>query len=444
MINKSIFLENKRVLIKNLILLVGTVLLILAFIRLTENNYKQFAANIFYIFVLLWSYIKLSSDNSNFVFIARVAMLVATAMAFYQLLNMYHAPMRFVWFSTVVYLIFYLFDKIEGRLWTFIIGAILFAIFIYDRSLLDINGIDFFIWIFNMFIILMIVNWYENIKEESTQRLINVQQTLSSEVESKTAELWALNEELEKRIEEKGRKVRYQEQMSIRQSKQAQMGEMLSMIAHQWRQPLTAISATSSLIELKARAGKLDPETIRKSAKDISNYAQHLSATINDFRDFFKSNKELQVTNYKELVESVLGIVETSMIDENIQLHKELNCEVKFYSYPNELKQVILNLIKNAEDVLLEKKIEKPFIKLFSYQDNDKFILEVSDNGGGISKEILENIFDLYFSTKQEKNGTGLGLYMSKIIIDEHCGGELSVENIENGALFRITLYQSS
>ena len=121
---------------------------------------------------------------------------------------------------------------------------------------------------------------------------------------------------------------------------------------------------------------------------------------------------------------------------------QELNYHERFISYPNELKQLILNLIKNAEDALIEKQIENPYIKISTYKENDKFILEVSDNAGGIEEGIMDKIFDPYFSTKTQKEGTGLGLYMSKTIIEEHCGGELSATNIEDGALFRITLYK--
>jgi len=428
-------------LLKRILAIVAIVVLLLGLTRLYEKNYPYFTVDILFSLLLLWGYLKLRSDTASFYLVARIAAFFSFAMILY-LLTVYHeSPIRFIWFSTVIYLIFYVFDKKEGRIWALSYVVLLFGIFFYDRSLLDIEPRDFYIWLFNVFIVLLVINMYEGMKEKLTQNLLNTQQILSEEVALKTAELRTLNEGLERRIEEKSKQVRYQEQMTIRQSRQAQMGEMLSMIAHQWRQPLTAISATSSLIEIKARMGNLDPEVVLKGVKSISSYAQHLSTTINDFRDFSKSNKELKETSYAELVKSVLGLIENAILGKNIQVYQALDEQEKFVSYPNELKQVILNLIKNAEDVLLEKKIKNPFIKLAAYRTEDKYILEVSDNGGGIPEEIVENIFDLYFSTKQERNGTGLGLYMSKVIIDEHCGGELSVENIENGALFRIALH---
>jgi len=253
-------------------------------------------------------------------------------------------------------------------------------------------------------------------------------------------EIKALNYSLTDRVKEEVNKNRKKDQQLLEQSRLAQMGEMLSMIAHQWRQPLAAISSTSSALELKANLGKADKELVIKNAQNISKYAQHLSTTIDDFRDFFKPNKELSLVTYCELIKSVLSILEVSLESKNISLVKECNCSERFNTHSNEIKQVILNLIKNAEDILVEKGIDKPYVKLRTYTLNNNHILEISDNGGGIPKDIKDKIFDPYFSTKLDKNGTGLGLYMSKIIIEEHCGGELNVSNNEDGALFQVVI----
>ncbi|AKF25907.1 hypothetical protein YH65_01765 [Sulfurovum lithotrophicum] len=249
-----------------------------------------------------------------------------------------------------------------------------------------------------------------------------------------------LNDHLQQEVDAQLWQIREKDILLIKQSRMAQMGEMISMIAHQWRQPLSAISSTSASIELKASLNKLDNDTAQQKAHDISNFAQHLSRTIDDFRNFFKPTKKKVETSYDELVASVLEIIGISIKNSNIELIQELNCHDKFSTYSNELKQVVLNLIKNAEDALLEKKTENPYIKIFTYKENDKYILEVSDNAGGIPEEIMENIFDPYFSTKTKKEGTGLGLYMSKTIVEEHCAGKLSVMNTVDGALFRIVI----
>ncbi len=253
-------------------------------------------------------------------------------------------------------------------------------------------------------------------------------------------ELNKLNQELEQRVKQEVERNREKEQQIIQQSRLAQMGEMISMIAHQWRQPLTAISATSSVIGVKAKLGKLDKDAAIELSDKISKYSLHLSATIDDFREFFKSNKEKKETNYSELIQGVLAIVDASMRNQEIELILELKCEESFSTYPNELKQVILNLIKNAEDVLMEMDREKSYIKLATYKEGDDLILQVSDNGGGVPEEIIDKIFDPYFSTKIQKDGTGLGLYMSKMIVEEHCAGKLTLFNNDDGAVFEIRL----
>jgi PAS domain S-box-containing protein len=228
-----------------------------------------------------------------------------------------------------------------------------------------------------------------------------------------------------------------------KQAKLAQMGEMLSMIAHQWRQPLSAISAASIGLHIKSQLGTADKESVFQATKDIADYAQHLSSTIDDFRNFFKPNKELKSVDFCELTESVLSLVEKPLMNRHIKLIVTLECKTKFLTYPNELKQVMLNLIQNSQDALMESKEETPYIKIVAKEDHlheFPFILEVSDNAGGIKIETIEKVFEPYFSTKLEKNGTGLGLYMSKTIVEEHCNGRLSVENIENGVLFRIAV----
>jgi PAS domain S-box-containing protein len=249
-----------------------------------------------------------------------------------------------------------------------------------------------------------------------------------------------LNESLQKRITKELEKSRKKDQQMIEQSRLAQMGEMISMIAHQWRQPLNAISSASAVITLKAKRDKLEPSMALELASKISQYSQHLSVTIDDFREFFKSNKTKKETNFKIILNSVNNIVEESITNKNIKLIHDVHCDSSFESYENELKQVLLNLIKNAEDVLLENKIEDAYIKITTYSKDDEYVLEVSDNAGGVPEDIIGKIFDPYFSTKTQKDGTGLGLYMSKMIIEDHCKGKLTVTNNENGALFKIVI----
>jgi len=265
---------------------------------------------------------------------------------------------------------------------------------------------------------------------------------LSHLISQTTLELEDINNLLEQKVKNEVEKNRQKDNQMLQQSRLAQMGEMISMIAHQWRQPLTAISATAISIKIKTEFDKLEKEHLLNQVTKIYEYVQHLSTTIDDFRDFFKPDKNKVEANYCDIIKGVLSIVEVSIENRNIELILETACKSKFYIYDNELKQVVLNIIKNAEDALLDNGVENPFIKIKTFRDNDKYVLEVSDNAGGIPEDMIEKVFDPYFSTKTKKDGTGLGLYMSKIIIEEHCNGKLTVRNSNMGAIFRIELKQ--
>ena len=271
-------------------------------------------------------------------------------------------------------------------------------------------------------------------------RDISERKTFEIETKKHKNEIERLNATLEEKVKTEVEKNRLKDRQMLHQSRLAQMGEMISMIAHQWRQPLTAIAASSASCGLKARLNKLDKESALEHSKEIASYSQHLSNTIDDFRNFFKQDKDKEATNYTYIVKSVLSIIQNSLTNKNIELIEALECQDSFISYPNELKQVVINLVKNAEDILLEKKIVDPKIMIKSYIADGKYILEVSDNAGGIEEEIIDKIFDPYFSTKRRKDGTGLGLYMSKTIVEDHCKGKLTCYNSDEGAVFKIEL----
>ena len=253
-------------------------------------------------------------------------------------------------------------------------------------------------------------------------------------------EMESLNKTLEERVQEEVQNNRLKDRQILQQSRLAQMGEMISMIAHQWRQPLSAIASAGSIINLKAQLGKLDKKTAIDISNNIGVYTQHLSSTIDDFRNFFKQDKSAELSNYTNIIKSVLNIMKISFDNKNIMIYQELECQDDFMTYSNELKQVIINILKNAQDVLNEKDLENKYIKIKTYKKSEKYILEISDNGGGIEDEIISKIFDPYFSTKLQKDGTGLGLYMSKIIIEDHCSGKLTSFNTQDGVCFRIEL----
>ncbi|MFK5976591.1 MAG: PAS domain S-box protein [Sulfurovum sp.] len=230
-------------------------------------------------------------------------------------------------------------------------------------------------------------------------------------------------------------------EMLFRQSRLAQMGEMISMIAHQWRQPLNAISLTTASLQLKIDNDHYDEFFFKSRLHRVSNYVQHLSLTIEDFRNFFKQNKVKEELTFDKVIENTLLIIGIELENNSIEIESHSQTHGKMYSYYNELLQVTLNIIKNARDALLETEVKKPKIIIRTYSiDDDKVVLEIEDNAGGVDKAIMDKIFEPYYTTKNEHEGTGLGLYISKIIIEEHCAGVLSVTNGEYGAIFKIVL----
>jgi len=259
-----------------------------------------------------------------------------------------------------------------------------------------------------------------------------------------------IQEDLNTQLKLEQEKNAKKEKLLQQQARLAQMGEMISMIAHQWRQPLGAISSTIISIHNKRESGRLnlDEKEDREKyfeftstrLKNIDGYVQVLSSTIDDFRNFFKPDKEKEVVSLSTPITRALYIVEDALRAKNIKLLSVIENDEEVLMYQNEMMQVILNIMKNAEDNFLEKKVKNPQIFIITKKEEGKFIISITDNGGGIASDILPKIFDPYFSTKDEKNGTGLGLYMSKIMVEEHNNGKLSVENVDNGVCFSIEL----
>ncbi len=294
----------------------------------------------------------------------------------------------------------------------------------------------------HIYIAIMLLLFTYIIMSASYQMYRSLERTiiLKDMVETSQKELEEINLSLESRIEEAVQKSRDQELRILQQSRLAQMGEMISMIAHQWRQPLSAISSTAASLNLKVGLNRYDKEYFYDNINKISQFSQYLSETIDDFRHFFKSNKNQEEFLMCDVANESLIIIGISLENKNIKVTTDYASQKCVYSYFNELKQVCLSLIKNAEDILLSKGTDNPTIWIRTYNDNDNIYLEIADNAGGVDEAIIDKIFDPYFTTKEQYDGTGLGLYMSKTIVEEHCGGSLDITNNESGAVFRVSL----
>ncbi len=267
-----------------------------------------------------------------------------------------------------------------------------------------------------------------------------ITQAMYKEKEQLLLELKKVNENLELRVEEELKKNREKEKFLMYQSRLAQMGEMINMIAHQWRQPLNSVAIMVQTIGLKFKNDSLTQEEFLELQQKILGQIDYMSGTIDAFRNFFKPNKEPEEFVLEDVISNVIEMSGYSMQKEGIELEYFQSDKIKLFGYPNELGQVILNIVNNAKEQLLEKNVADKKITIKVISDEKKVLIEISDTAGGIAEEIIEKVFEPYFSTKEGKNGTGLGLYIVKMIIEEHMGGDITVGNTEKGARFTIEL----
>ena len=238
--------------------------------------------------------------------------------------------------------------------------------------------------------------------------------------------LWALEE------------LRTREQLLIKQGRFAAMGEMVSNIAHQWRQPLNILGLIVQELPVYYKLGKFDQQYLEASADKAMQTISHMSRTIDEFRNFFSPDKEKVRFRMDEVVHKTVSLLEAAFREPEVKIEVQIEDEVLIDGYPNEYSQVILNILMNAKDALLERKTEHPMVVLKLFREHGKAVLTITDNAGGIPEEIIGKVFDPYFTTKSPDRGTGIGLFMSKTIIEKNMSGSLNVRNVTGGAQFRI------
>ena len=247
--------------------------------------------------------------------------------------------------------------------------------------------------------------------------------------------LYNFYEELDKRVKEEVEKRREKEQLLMHQSKLAALGEMLGNIAHQWRHPITRLSLLIQNLELAFDMGKLDKDKFRKFKENALVQINYMSSTIDDFMNFFKKDNKKVEFYLEDVVRDVLKLLEGRIKQNKIDVVLEVKNKRKINGLKNEFSQVILNILNNAIDALMERKVENK--KIFIYINEN---ITIEDNAGGIDEKIINKIFEPYFTTKFQSQGTGIGLYMSKVIIKQHFNGDIIVKNTLNGASFTILL----
>ncbi|BAK70779.1 PAS domain-containing sensor histidine kinase [Aliarcobacter butzleri] len=249
-----------------------------------------------------------------------------------------------------------------------------------------------------------------------------------------------LNSSLEKRIEDEIKKNTKQQHMIMQQNKLAQMGEMIENIAHQWRQPLAQINSSIILIDAILEKHNFKDTLVENKLTEIESLTSYMSKTISDFKNFFNPNKKKTIFNVEEAIQKANDVLKGLINSHHIQMEINIEKDLKINSYLGELQQVILIIINNSIDAFIHMNIHFPKILINAYTDNESLVIHIEDNALGINSDLLDKIFEPYFTTKHKAQGTGLGLYIAKMIVENSLLGFLSVENKQNGAGFTIKI----
>ncbi len=257
--------------------------------------------------------------------------------------------------------------------------------------------------------------------------------SLEENIARKTKELRDLNISLESRVKKEVENSRKKDNIMFQQARLASMGEVLHNIAHQWRQPLGTLMMIIQSFETKFEKGKLDDKFINNSVDDALKLGKSMSDTLDDFRNFFMPNRAKQIFDVQKAINKSIELSKYQLEKEKISLEFNANTDAKIYGFKNELIHVILNIINNSKDVLISAKETKDRkILIITKQTKRKVIINIIDNGGGIKDDIISKIFDPYFTTKHNSMGTGIGLYMSKQLVERHMHGKIFCKNIRH------------
>ncbi len=280
----------------------------------------------------------------------------------------------------------------------------------------------FFVFFFSILLSIFIITHFRKLHS-----------LLEKKVEEKTKELKELNTNLELKITQEVAKNRKKDIIMFQQARFASLGEMLNNIAHQWRQPLGSLTMIIQSFQTKMQLNKLTQEFVDEKTKDALLLSKNMSNTLDDFRNFFLPNKKRSEFYIKDCIEHALELSKYILLNDKISTELKIKKNLKINSFYNELSHVFLNIISNAKDVLVNNVDDKSrFIKIIVDSHKNFLIVNIIDNGGGVEKEILEKIFEPYYTTKYKSAGTGIGLYMSKEIIQRHLKGQISCKNLEH------------
>jgi signal transduction histidine kinase len=414
-------------------------LMFFSFYRLKQGNIPVGLSQAFFCIFLLFGFYKTKRDKKFYKYYSFIFFLF-----FFIYINIvfFLVPensLNILWIVSAPVLIFFFLDKIGGFI-IFLLLMLFVSYLIYSSY--DYTFAEYFTLLAVLCTSAFILYYYEKIKESETKNLLEYSKNLEIEVQIKTKELQKLNHKLEQRVEEELGKRILQEKILLQQCRMASMGEMIDSIAHQWRQPLMNIN--SILMNVNRVIEQKDKNTepyISNKVDDIVFLTEHMSQTIEDFRQLFKTDKKKSLFDIRNCITQSINILKNSFNDIKLNFHEK---EIKlFLGHENEFIQVLIILINNASEALINNNIENKRIDIFLEEKDKTIQVSVEDNARGIDLKDINSIFDPYFTTKEAIGGSGLGLYIAKIIIEQNMNGFLNVKNTNNGARFMIELKEN-
>jgi len=403
--------------------------------RFLEKNYVVSVTQFLFSMILMYAFFRLRRDKTFYKIYSIIFFII---FLLYISIIFFYVPqnsLNILWIIFTPILIFFFLNKKAGIIMFLLIFSFILYLIV---SKYHYNVSEFITLVSTFFVTSFMMYMYERMKESETQRLKAYNTILKKEVQQQTKELLSINEHLEIRVQEELQKRIIQEKMLLCQNRMANMGMMIDSIAHQWRQPLMHINSMLMNISRVTETTPNNIEYIDNKIDNIFTVTEHMSQTITDFRNLFKANKEKKRFKLKKLIHTLLPLMQKNLKD--IELTVQIEKNLQIYSYQNELSQVFLTILQNSIEALEEQKIQKKNISIIIHEKNRHIQIEISDNAGGISEKNLPHIFEPYFTTKKHRHGTGLGLYIAKIIIERSMKGEINVKNIKNGTKFIIFL----
>ncbi|WP_428738207.1 sensor histidine kinase [Sulfurimonas sp.] len=291
-----------------------------------------------------------------------------------------------------------------------------------------------YIIVITIFVLLLIIRYIYVSRIKTMTEKLNA--SLETKVQQRTQELNHLNQTLEQRVQDEVDKNRQKDKEILVQSRHAAMGEVIQMLAHQWRQPITGIGMEVNNLLVDLELGESDTEKSIATLESVSKEIEKLSHIINDFSSRFKDDTKQENVHSENVMNEVLKVLQTTLEEHKISVTTTYRNKSEIYLCSRQLFQVYLNILNNAVEILIERSIENGNITISIEEDNEFVITKICDNGGGIDKEDIERIFEPYFSTKKEKNEKGLGLYISKTIVEQHLKGKISITTQDEETCF--------